>query len=644
MDLIRILIQHDIEKENDSLSRHLSQIGQYNFDVRIIGSSQSLLTEIESFLPEIVFVNYSTDDQQGNERIQQAVLKYPLIGFLLLTGSETTNTKLKSCDYISIQAISKELLEKSVTELLQRNSILRQTKLLMNCVNESIVVVNQSGFVAFSNQNAATTLGYSKYSLTGMLLTELIREVNPVHPLLDLGSRLDECSQPGMGRNLFADVIRSDKSVFQGEIGINKVQCQREAFFTLVVQDSLEKNQHKIVSNLQSAALDLSSEIILFTDYKGCITYINRAGKNYLGISLDDYAAQLNIQQFFADRPKSGNFNTQIITELQSHRQVKKESVLTDTSGNKTPISDLTATAIHDHANNILAIAYIVHKNNIASLPMYQTNAKRKVDFDCYSRTDNRDFNKKQFSKSERTVKKNRHKFNLYYQPILSGSGTTIGIEALVCSNKHSDIIISAEDRITWDELERLILDKLIPLWENWYASGYRGFISINLSVRQLTHTNLLSNLKNKLQNLGLPVNKFCIEVREQALNAPLLEAKTIQKLNNTEFLLAIDAYGKDNSAFQFLLDLPVDVIKIDNSLISTVPGNPKNRQLILALIAMATSMGCKIVLEGITSKAHYDALTRLGEHVFYQGDYFGSAMPEYPVSAWIAGSNVQII
>jgi EAL domain-containing protein (putative c-di-GMP-specific phosphodiesterase class I) len=90
---------------------------------------------------------------------------------------------------------------------------------------------------------------------------------------------------------------------------------------------------------------------------------------------------------------------------------------------------------------------------------------------------------------------------------------------------------------------------------------------------------------------------------------------------------LAIDDFGTGNSAVAYLKQFPIDVLKIDQSLVQGVTTSSEDAAITSATIAMARQLGLRVVAEGVERAEQVDFLWRHGCHE-YQGFLFSRAVP----------------
>jgi diguanylate cyclase (GGDEF)-like protein/PAS domain S-box-containing protein len=135
--------------------------------------------------------------------------------------------------------------------------------------------------------------------------------------------------------------------------------------------------------------------------------------------------------------------------------------------------------------------------------------------------------------------------------------------------------------------------------------------ISVNLSVKQLQSETIIDDVRNALEQSGLPACSLVLEITETVMMADTDVA--VQRLNELKalgVLLAMDDFGTGYSSLSYLSRFPIDILKMDRSFLS-----PEHEEsgLIAAIIALGNSMTLNVVAEGIEQPEQIEALQELG-------------------------------
>lgn len=150
--------------------------------------------------------------------------------------------------------------------------------------------------------------------------------------------------------------------------------------------------------------------------------------------------------------------------------------------------------------------------------------------------------------------------------------------------------------------------------------------ININLSPGQCRYEGLTERLQEIAAEYDLPMEKMHLEITESEFTDAEAVGRTLQRLKDTGAKVALDDFGTGYSTLQNILELPVDVVKIDKSLVwSFAEGE---NQFLNDLMPMIKAEGKKIIAEGIETQQHIDIIEGL-QGDYLQGYFFSKPLPE---------------
>ncbi|AMB86338.1 diguanylate cyclase [Pseudomonas agarici] len=134
--------------------------------------------------------------------------------------------------------------------------------------------------------------------------------------------------------------------------------------------------------------------------------------------------------------------------------------------------------------------------------------------------------------------------------------------------------------------------------------------VSVNLSVHQLRQGKLVSLVRQVLAETGLAPHLLELELTEsQLLDSVEHIIATFQQLRDLGVKLAIDDFGTGYSSLSYLKRFPVDYVKIDQSFIRGLGEGSEDAAITRAIIAMAHSLGLKVVAEGVENPQQLEFL-----------------------------------
>lgn len=229
--------------------------------------------------------------------------------------------------------------------------------------------------------------------------------------------------------------------------------------------------------------------------------------------------------------------------------------------------------------------------------------------------------------------------FLLYFQPLMDlQQGGCMAVEALVRWRHPVEGMVAPGRFIPIAEESGLI----VPLGYWVLEESCRSIqqlrrqqpqlkVAINISVRQFRDPALAERIEQLLQRYQLEPQALELEITETMLMGDL--ADILQVLNRLKALgisICIDDFGTGYSSLSYLKQLPVDVLKVDQSFVKDIPFDTNDMEIAAAVIAMAHKLKLKVVAEGIE---HQDQIQFLLENQCDIGQGYLFSQPK-PLSA----------
>jgi diguanylate cyclase (GGDEF)-like protein len=242
---------------------------------------------------------------------------------------------------------------------------------------------------------------------------------------------------------------------------------------------------------------------------------------------------------------------------------------------------------------------------------------------------------------------------DLHYQPVVDAtSGRLRGFEALCrWTDPHLGVvepdkfIAVAEGSDLILELDRWVLSRATWQLASWLA-GADGFshpdtrtlhVAVNISGRHLLRGDLVRDVRQALGRAELDPRRLVLEITETVLlTEPATVASTLTALRELGVRIAIDDFGTGYTSIGQLRELPVDVLKVDRSLVSRVD-DPAELPLVNLLVQTAHILGLAVVAEGADSIAQLTQLRGIGCDLV-QGYVISRPLPGPAAAAWAQG------
>ena len=241
-----------------------------------------------------------------------------------------------------------------------------------------------------------------------------------------------------------------------------------------------------------------------------------------------------------------------------------------------------------------------------------------------------------------------RGEMELHYQPLVSlVDRRIVGAEALVRWNDPDhgillpgQFISLAERNGTILALEQMVLEQACrqaKMWQQEFGATLQ--VSVNVCALHVQQRNLAEHVAGVLQSTGLDPSQLCIEITESvAMHDVVLTSSVLGELHALGTRMAIDDFGTGHSSFGYLARFPFDLVKIDQSFVHGIEGDPVKSAIVSAVVALAHTIGASTVAEGVETQAQLHELTNLGCAIA-QGYYFERPMSTGDFGKMLAAS-----
>ncbi|WP_339080647.1 EAL domain-containing protein [Pseudomonas sp. TMP9] len=207
----------------------------------------------------------------------------------------------------------------------------------------------------------------------------------------------------------------------------------------------------------------------------------------------------------------------------------------------------------------------------------------------------------------------------VFYQPKLCLATDSLNAAEALVRWRHperglvapSDFIGLAEETGLIGAIGEFVLRQACYQARAWQVAGLAQIrVSVNLSGHQLRQGNLLSLVRQVLDETGLAAPFLELELTEsQLLENVESVISTFQQLRDLGVKLAIDDFGTGYSSLSYLKRFPVDYVKIDQTFIRDLTHGSEDAAITRAIIVMAHSLELKVVAEGVETQAQMDFL-----------------------------------
>jgi polar amino acid transport system substrate-binding protein len=251
-------------------------------------------------------------------------------------------------------------------------------------------------------------------------------------------------------------------------------------------------------------------------------------------------------------------------------------------------------------------------------LAMYRAKKMGKNTYCFYDESINEDLTMQMELQSQLRNGLEQEEFRVYYQAQVSLKDSRLtGFEALVRWAHPEHGIVGPNEFIPIAEKTGLI----VPIGEwvlkqaciqlkKWEEEGYDITMSVNLSARQFTDSNLFEVVKKVLEETEINPKHLELEITETvALKDIHYTIDTIFKLKELGIFFSLDDFGTGYSSINYLKNLPVNYLKVDKSFMDTVVESADDKKIVSAMISLAKTLGISVIAEGVESGEQEDFL-----------------------------------
>lgn len=230
--------------------------------------------------------------------------------------------------------------------------------------------------------------------------------------------------------------------------------------------------------------------------------------------------------------------------------------------------------------------------------------------------------------------------FIVYYQPIIDmkkeNGPQCKGAEALI-RWKHATMgMVSPGEFIPLAEYLGLInpigsyvLREACKACRNWNELGHPDYkVNVNLSVVQLLQNDIVDIIRDIVEETGINPQNLILEVTESlAINDMGRMKRVLSEIRKLGIGIALDDFGTGYSSLNHIKEIPLDIIKIDQTFVTDIESNAYAKAFLKMISELAGNLGLHVCVEGIERKEQLKVVKDM-EIKYTQGFYFDRAIP----------------
>ena len=519
---------------------------------------------------------------------------------------------------------------------------------ILETINESVVIVGESGDIVSANRETGVLLGYSDEEILGQPLGMLfsgdekfekanIKTLFKKCPIDNMETRFVSKGNKKIPVIFSASECRDKTGELLGYIAVTRditnIKEAEERLNYLAHHDSLTSLPNRL----------------LFVDRFNQEAAKAKRNKTYLAVFLLDLDHFKQINDSYGH-----NAGDQLLVDVSNRlrESIRQSDSIARLGGDEFVIllsdlkskNDYKATA--DRIVSNIAKPYVIGNKElnvtisvgVSIYPVNGTNLDsllKDSDVAMYSVKSGGRNNYKLFTpvmsmgdkqlvdlKSELKDSLSKNEMLLYYQPMVDlYSEKIIGAEALV-RWKHpkygiispSEFIPQAEENGLIGPLGEWVLKTACTQAKKWQESGFGPvYVSVNLSFFQFREQNLADTVLGILEESGLSPEYLLLEIAESNIVRDRENVGSVfKKLHEHKVMVVISGFGTGYSSLLYLKEFPIYAIKIDRFFIRNIANDPGCATIVKAIISLAHDLDVKVIAEGIETTEQREYLRSL--------------------------------
>ena len=177
-------------------------------------------------------------------------------------------------------------------------------------------------------------------------------------------------------------------------------------------------------------------------------------------------------------------------------------------------------------------------------------------------------------------------------------------------------------------EIDRFVLNKAMTECKAMVEKNPNLTVSVNMSAIHIQDDSFVDDVKKALEETGFPAMNLELEITETSFIERMDEVvEKIRTIRDMGICVALDDFGTGFASLSYLMNLPVNMLKIDKSFVDNILVDEKGASFVVAIITMGHQLGFEVIAEGVEEEQQVEVLRNQGCDLI-QGYVWGKPMP----------------
>ncbi|APG27529.1 hypothetical protein A7E78_06550 [Syntrophotalea acetylenivorans] len=541
-----------------------------------------------------------------------------------------------------------------ITEIKRTDEALRRSETLFRTVVESskdaMVAIDRNGLITLFNPGAEKIFGRSREEMLNTPVEGLMPAAYRMAHSQYIRDFFTGTKQPvAMGKTLELQAVRNNGDTFPVELSLSQGQAGSEPFVLAVIRDISERKlieQQLIHQANYDSLTGLPNRTLILDRLKQAVAFEQRHERHLAVMLLDlDNFKAINdslghdggnlLLKEVAQRLSETVRDTDTVGRLYGDEFVILARDMGSTEGVMRLVSKVAQA--FDKPFSIAGGEFLTSfSTGIALFPgdgsdadellkkadtaMYASKKGGKNRFSFFAPSMEESIRQRlQLEKMLQQAVMNRE-FFLHYQPrVDTASGRIIGLEALLRWTPDGHPPISPDQFVPIleetggiEEIGEWILETVCRTARAWQQMGLPSVrVWVNISGKQFQDKYLFEKIEKILAVTGLSPRYLGLELTESVLMQDVeVHIAKLKQLKQLGVMISLDDFGTGYSSLSYLKRFPIDEIKIDRSFVNGLLTDENDTAIVRTILAMAQSLGLRVVAEGVETPGQRDFLT----------------------------------